>query len=140
MSIRGRGPHTLIVQPRKYERIQGAKMLVNDGPAVLVERCAVQSVREWSTSEEYLTHGVQLLSLRRVFAREWPGDSNAAVFFKGGEFEVVGDPQEMDISPKTSHWVVTIKWLGDADPPVIHDPDADPEPPDVPEGVPDGDG
>src|SRR5690606_26444655 len=117
MSIRGRGPHDVIVQPRQVIREKGAAVYVNDGLPVLVERCDVQSVREWAASEEDLTNGVTLLSLRRVFARKWPGDTNALAYFKGDKFEIVGDPQEMDRTARTSHFVITIRWLGKATPP-----------------------
>lgn len=119
MSIRGRGPHTVIVQRRKRGRINGISGLIPDGDPVVIRRCSVQSVREWATAEEEYTHGLQLLSMRRVFTRTWPGDVNSLVYFAGGEFETVGDPQHMDGSPRTEHWVITIKWLGDAPPPTV---------------------
>ena len=119
MSIRGRGVHDLIVQPKKIERVKGAKTVVDDGPPVLLRKCDVQSVREWATSEEDLAHGVTLLSLRRVFARHWVGDSNAFVYFDGSVYEIVGDPQRMDRSRRTSHWLITIRWLGVAEAPLI---------------------
>ncbi|MFD5599924.1 hypothetical protein ACFWHR_07680 [Leucobacter sp. NPDC058333] len=121
MSIRGRGPHTVILQPRKIERYQGAVDYVDDGPPVKIERCSVQSVREWATAEEIFTHGLSLLSMRRVFTRTWPADANGLVYFNGGIFETVGDPQHMDGSRRTAHWVTTIKWLGDGPPPHVPD-------------------
>lgn len=122
MSIRGRGRHSVIIQPRKTERIDGRRIFVVDGPPVLIRQCSVQSVREWATAEEVLTYGLQLISMRRVFARKWAGDVNALVYFDGGEFEVIGDPQNMDGSPRTKHWLTTIRWLGDKPAPVIPDP------------------
>ncbi|UOR02064.1 hypothetical protein MUN77_01650 [Leucobacter allii] len=119
MSIRGRGPHDLIVQPRKITRVQGSKLTVNDGAPVLLKRCDVQSVREWATSEEDLSNGITLLSLRRVFARKWVGDSNALVYFDGGVFEIVGDPQRLDRTRRTAHWLVTIRWLGNETAPTV---------------------
>lgn len=121
MSIRGRGPHSLIIQPMRIERVKGAKVSVKDGPPVLIKNCDVQSVREWATAEENLAHGVALLSMRRVFSRKWAGDSNALVYFDGGEYEVVGDPQEMPRTRRTAHWLTTIRWLGNATPPVVPD-------------------
>lgn len=136
-SIRGRGPHTVIVQPRMTQRVDGKRQFVNDGPPVAVRRCSVQSVREWATAEEVQTYGLQLISMRRVFSRSWPGDVNALVYFNGGVFEVVGDPQHMDQSRRTHHWVTTIKWLGNAVAPTIPPP---PDEDDDDEEVPDGDG
>lgn len=118
-SIRGRGPHSVIIQPRRVERTAGMSSYVDDGPPIQINHCSVQSVREWATAEEIYASGLQLLSMRRVFAREWPGDVNSLVYFDGGEFETVGDPQRMDVSRRTFHWVVTIKWLGQkAAPPI----------------------
>ena len=146
MSIRGRGPHTVVIQPRKITRAHGARQYVNDGPPIEVKHCSVQSVREWATAEEVLTHGLQLISMRRVFSRVWHGDVNALVYFDGGEFELVGDPQFMDQSRRTLHWVTTIRWLGNAeapslapDPDPAEGPDPEPEPdPGDDEEVPDG--
>ena len=143
MSIRGRGPHAVVVQPRKIERVDGKRRFVNDGPPVRVDRCSVQSVREWASAEEVLTHGLQLISMRRVFSRTWPGDVNALVYFEGGEYEVVGDPQHMDQSRRTLHWVTTIRWLGNAEAPTAPGASAPVEPggiDDTPGGDDDGDG
>lgn len=118
-SIRGRGNHDIVVQPRKINRINGRRAYVNDGPPVMVKRCAVQSVREWATAEEDHTAGIQYLSMRRVFSRTWPGDENSLVYVNGGEFETVGDPQHMDGSRRTEHWVITIKWLRDTPAPKV---------------------
>lgn len=122
MSIRGRGRHSVIVQPRKTERIDGRRIFVADGPPVLIRQCSVQSVREWATAEEERAYGLQLISMRRVFSRKWAGDVNALVYFSGGEFEVVGDPQHMDGSPRTEHWLTTIRWLGDKPAPTVPGP------------------
>lgn len=119
MSIRGKGVHDVIVQPRKVERVKGAVVYVNDGPPVLIRKCDVQSVREWATAEESFAYGVTLLSMRRVYARTWPGDVNALVYFDGGEYETVGDPQQFPRSKRTAHVLTTIKWLGDKPAPVI---------------------
>lgn len=127
MSIRGRGPHSVIVQNRKLVRVNGQADYENDGPPTLIKGCSVQSVREWATAEEVLTNGLQLISMRRVFTRKWPGTVNSLVYFNGGEFETVGDPQEMDQSRRTSHFVITIRWLGDKPAPVVPAP----APPDI---------
>lgn len=121
-SIRGRGPHDLIVQPKKYIREKGGKVLVDDGPPVWVRKCDVQSVREWATSEEDLSNGIKLLSLRRVFARRWPFGPDSHVYFKGDVFEIVGDAQEMDRSKRTAHWLITIRRIGPEVPPVVPKP------------------
>lgn len=125
MSIRGRGRHTVIVQPRKVTRIAGMQQIVNDGDPVVIKRCSVQSVREWASAEEFHEAGLQLNSMRRMFAREWVGDVYAHVYFDGGVYEVLGTPQHMDQTPRTEHWVITIRWLHDAAPPVLPDTEGD---------------
>ncbi|MGK0740433.1 hypothetical protein ACSHWG_00890 [Leucobacter sp. Z1108] len=123
-SIRGRGHHEVIVQRRTVGRKNTFVNYVNEGDPIVIKRCSVQSVREWATAEENYAYGLSQLSMRRVFARDWPGDVNSLVYFNGGEFETVGDPQHMDGSPRTEHWVITIKWLRDVPPPVIPEPPA----------------
>ena len=113
MSIRGRGPHTVYIQRRKVARVSGMSGYVDDGPWVLVDGVDVQSVREWSTSEEYYENGLRLLDLARLFARDWVGDENSIVWFDGGCYETVGKPQHRDRTPRTRHWVVTLRWLRD---------------------------
>lgn len=119
MSIRGRGPDTVIVQPRKVVLVKGAPSYVDDGPPVAVENCDVQSVREWATSEEELDFGVKMLSLRRVFTRSWPGDVNAVAYYDGDLWEVVGDPQRFGRTKRTAHMLITIRRIGNAEPPVV---------------------
>ena len=121
-SIRGRGPDTVIIQNRRVARVSGVQDYVPVGDPVRIERCSVQSVREWATAEEVLTYGLQLISMRRVFTRTWPGDVNSLVYFDGGEYETVGDPQQFIQSRRTKHFVVTIRWLGDKPAPVVPDP------------------
>lgn len=111
MSIRGRGPHTVWVQNRVLGRIDGYTDYVNDGVPVKIKSADVQSVREWSTSEEYYDEGLRLLNLARVFTRNWPGDENALIYWDGSEYETVGNPQRMDRTRRTKHWMTTIKWL-----------------------------
>jgi len=124
-SIRGRGPHTVIVQNRVKSRVNGIAAYVPDGDPITLPNVHVQSVREWASAEEYYEEGLRLLSMNRIFAREWPGNVDSLVYFNGGEYETVGTPQHMDGSKRTHHWVVTIKWLGDkpapAGPEVVSD-------------------
>ncbi|MBU3995587.1 MAG: hypothetical protein KKF42_07410 [Actinobacteria bacterium] len=119
MSIRGYGPHSVIVQNRIKSRKNGQNFYVPDGPAILIESCHVQSVREWATAEEDYAMGLSLLSMNRIFTRTWPGTVDSLVYFRGGEYETVGTPQHMDGSRLTEHWVITIKWLGDRPAPEI---------------------
>ena len=93
---------------------RGVSELVEVGEPILV-RCAVQDAREWSTEEEDRTHGVQILSLRRLFSKTWPGDVNSHVYHKGDKFESVGFPQHRDMSRHTEHWSITLRWIGKDD-------------------------
>lgn len=119
MSIRGRGPDTVIVQPRRVELKKGAPVYVDDGPPVAIKRCDVQSVREWATSEEELDFGVKLLDLKRVFSRFWPGDVNGVAYYGGELWEVVGNPQRFGRTRLTTHYLTTIRRIGHAEPPVV---------------------
>lgn len=121
-SIRGRGHHSIIVQPRKSARVNGIRALVNDGDPFRIDRCAVQSVREWATAEELMTYGLQLISMLRVFTRVSPGDHNSLIYFDGGEYEVVGNVQRMDASKRTAHFLTTMRWLGNGPEPVLPSP------------------
>src|SRR3712207_1607284 len=104
-----RAPHVVYVQPRKrVKNERGKSDLVNDGPLVKV-RCAVQGAREWSTEEQSLAHGLQVLSIRRIFSKTWPGDVNALVYAEGKVFESVGDPVQLAMSRNTSHWSITVQ-------------------------------
>lgn len=119
MSIRGRGPDSVIVQPRKVVLVKGAPSYVDDGDPVLIEKCDVQSVREWATAEENLEFGLTLLSMRRVFTRKWAGDVNALAYFDGDLYEVVGDPQKFGRTKRTAHMLITIRRIGTAEPPAL---------------------
>lgn len=111
MSLRLNPPHVVEVQLREHVQSgRGYPEDVNVGDRIPV-RCSVQPVREWSTSEEYLDKGLQLLDLRRVFATHWPGDHRSLVYFEGDEFETVGAPQHNNMSPRTAHWAVTLRWV-----------------------------
>ena len=106
-------PHVVYVQPRGLvDNGRGKFEMTKLGPRVPV-RCSVQGAREWSTEEEQRSSGLQVLSIRRIFSRTWPGDVHALVYHKGKEFETVGDPVEQAMSRNTAHWSVTVRVIGD---------------------------
>ena len=108
-----RAPHTVHVQKRRMVRTdRGQRDYVNDGEPIPV-RCMVEPVRDWSSSEEVETLGLQVVDLSIIRSREWPGDVNSYVIFNGAEYETVGAPQHHSVSPRTEHYRVTIKWLRD---------------------------
>lgn len=109
MSLRSRPPHVVEVQLMEtVKTARGASEDVPVGDRITVP-CSVQPVREWSTAEEHLTYGLQLLDLRRIFATDWPGTATSLVFHEGDEFETVGDPQHLSMSRRTSHWAITVR-------------------------------
>jgi hypothetical protein len=114
MSLLGRrAPHTVQVQKRTMVRdARGNREYVPDGTPITV-RCMVEPVRDWSSSEEVETLGLQVVDLAIVRSREWPGDINSYVLFNGAEYETVGAPQSHSVSRRTGHHRVTIKWLRD---------------------------
>lgn len=114
MSLLGRkAPHTVQVQKRKMVRNdRGQREYVPDGTPIAV-RCMVEPVRDWSSSEEVESLGLQVVDLAIVRARKWPGDINSYVLFDGAEYETVGAPQRHSVSKRTGHHRVTIKWLRD---------------------------
>lgn len=132
MSIRGHGPHSVVVQNRVKSRKNGQTVYRPDGNPILIPSCHVQSVREWATAEEIYDNGLSLLSMNRIFTRTWPGNVDSIIYFRGGRYETVGTPQYMDGSKRTEHWVITIKWLGDEDAPAIPSPPAVPDAPATP--------
>ena len=111
-SIRGRGKDTIHIQKREIRRVNGFQEYVNIGDPIEMRHVSMQSVREWASAEEEYMDGLQLLSLRRMFARSWPGDVHSIVYFEGRQYETVGEPQRMDGSPRTAHWVITLKLVG----------------------------
>ena len=111
--LTSRAPHVVWVQHRvRAGNGRGVSELVNVGSRVRV-RCSVQGAREWSTEEETHTRGLQILSIRRIFSKTWPADVNGLVYYKGQEFETVGDPVEQAMSRNTAHWSVTVRVIGD---------------------------
>ena len=109
MSILLFPPHTVEVQLRELTKVGNGQMELTDVGARINVRCMVQGVREWSTEEEDKTSGLQIISQARLYCRTWPGDVNSGVFYKGIEYECVGDPVEQEMSLPTHHWAVTLK-------------------------------
>jgi hypothetical protein len=112
MSLLTRGaPHKFLVQNRKLTRNdRGQQVYVPDGEPIPV-RGMVEPVRDWSSAEETETLGLQVIDLGVVRAKKWPGDINSHVIYAGSLYETVGAPQHHSVSPRTSHFRVTIKWL-----------------------------
>lgn len=112
MSLLGRrAPHRATIQNRKLTRnAQGLQVFVPDGDPIPV-KCMIEPVRDWSSSEEVETLGLQVVDLGVVRSKKWPGDIDSHVLFNGSWYETVGAPQHHSVSRRTSHYRVTIKWL-----------------------------
>lgn len=112
MSLLGRrAPHTVQVQNQGMTRdVRGLQKLGPVGARIPV-RCMVEPVRDWSQAEETDALGLQVIDLRVLRAREWPGDVLSLVLWEGDWYETVGAPQHHSVSKRTGHWRVTIKWL-----------------------------
>lgn len=120
-------PHVVEVQRQHYvyneDRMRDE--LAPYGEPIEV-RCAVQDVRDWSSKEEITTNGLQLLAMRMVISREWPGNVDSLVYYEGTEFETIGSPQERKMSPRTRHWTTTLRMVGkDTRPPREPAPEPD---------------
>lgn len=114
MSLLGRrAPHIVLVQNRESDRTpQGTRADKNVGEPIPV-RCMVEPVRDWSSSEEVESLGLQVVDLAIVRARTWPGDIKSHIIFENALYETVGAPQHHSVSRRTGHYRVTIKWLRD---------------------------
>lgn len=112
MTLLGRrAPHLAYVQNRTVVRDErGMQSLINVGDPVAV-KCMVEPVRDWSSVEESRELGLQMIDLAVVRAKHWPGDIDAHVTYNGSLYETVGAPQHYNVSPRTSHFRITLKWL-----------------------------
>jgi hypothetical protein len=114
VSLLDRGRHeVLVVQRANVLNERKQKVWQITAPAEYV-RCAVQPVREWSTSEESFSDGIQMLDLRRMFTRRWPGDIHSHALYLYERYETVGAPQLQRMSRRTQHFAVTLRYIGSA--------------------------
>lgn len=113
MSILRDPPHVVQLQRMKRSQsVRGTYEDVPEGEPIDVP-CSVQAVREWSSAEEIPVDGLQVLTLCRVFAADWPGDIRSIVRWDGHVWETVGDPQHFTQGRRTHHWAVTIRKRGE---------------------------
>lgn len=111
--LRRKAPHTVLVQNRETTRNDaGLRVDENVGDPIPV-RCMGEPVRDWSSSEEVESLGLQVVDLTIIRASTWPGDIKSHVIYAGALYETVGAPQHHNVSRRTSHYRVTIKWLRD---------------------------
>ncbi|WP_136057244.1 hypothetical protein [Microbacterium sp. K24] len=108
-----RAPHLVHVQNRTMTRDSRGLPVMNEVGKPIGVRCMVEPVRDWSSSEEVETLGLQVVDMAIVRAKEWPGDVNSHITWNGALFETVGAPQHHSVSRKTGHYRVTLKWLKD---------------------------
>ena len=107
-----KAPHVAWVQLRESGRTkEGTRALVAFDEPISV-RCKVEPVRDWSSAEESYFAGLQVKDLRVIYARTWPGDLHSMTLIDGELYETVGQPQLYNASPRTSHYRITVKWVG----------------------------
>lgn len=112
MSLLGRkAPHTVQVQNQVMVRNERGLPVLAPSGALLPVKCMVEPVRDWSQAEETAALGLQIVDLRVVRARTWPGDVLSLILWEGDWYETVGAPQHHSVSKRTGHYRVTIKWL-----------------------------
>lgn len=108
-----KAPHELWVQLRETVRTpEGLRTQLEIGDPIRV-RCKVEPVRDWSSAEETYFAGLQVKDLRVIYSRTWPGDLNSIILYRGELYETVGQPQLYNSSRRTSHYRITVKWIGD---------------------------
>lgn len=109
-----KAPHTVLVQKRTLTRDAGGRpVFVADGPPV-EHRCGVQPARDWSSAEESMAAGLQILEMAVIISRTWSGDENSHVIYGDSLYEMIGAPQHQNMSRRTSHWRVTVRRIGPA--------------------------
>lgn len=104
-------PHVVYVLNRTEARDASGRRVYVPG-AFTPHRCAVQPARDWSSAEESVTAGLQLIDLRVVLSREWSGDENSHVYWDGDVYEMIGAAQPQKMSRRTRHWRVTMRRIG----------------------------
>lgn len=108
-----KAPHTVLVQKRETTRDERGGRIDSDVGEPIPVRCMVEPVRDWSSSEEVESLGLQVVDLAIIRSQKWPGDIKSHVIFEGALYETVGAPQRHSVSRRTGHYRVTVKWLRD---------------------------
>lgn len=89
---------------------EGTRAMQELGTPILV-RGTAEPVRDWSSSEEQQSNGLQILNLVIFRSRLWPGDEHSLIEYEGDVYETVGAPQQHHTGRRTKHWRVTFRWL-----------------------------
>lgn len=105
VSLLDRGPHTLMLQKRRPVDGPHGTTLQNVGKPVPVMG-AFQPVSATETSND----GVIASVTRRFISRSFSGDVYSLLTdSRGAAWDVVGEPQVYDMSPRTSHVEVLLR-------------------------------
>ncbi|MDQ1113935.1 hypothetical protein QE418_003383 [Microbacterium testaceum] len=114
MSRRILGRTHVLVEERITTRDDGGGRITERiiGPRRRV-KCSTVPVREWSAAEEQEMLGLQIVDMLVLLATDWPGDVKSLVIKDGQTYETVGAPQHFELGRRTSHWRVTLRWLGE---------------------------
>ena len=104
MSMFARPPHVVTVQARHPVTTAHGTAFEHVGKPVDVP-CTVRAVSAAETNVDGLT----ALTMRRIVARDWPGDIYSLVTWGGDTWQQQGDAQLFDGSPATRHWEVFLR-------------------------------
>lgn len=108
MSLLDTPPHLVVVQNRTASKdSRGQTIYTNVGDPVDVH-CSCQPL----SASESNVDGLQALTKRFIVSRTWPGDILSTVIWGGFDWDVVGDPQHLSMSPATDHWEIVIEKRG----------------------------
>lgn len=111
MSLLRRPPHRVRVQRMETKRTpEGHRKMIEVGKPIPV-RGTAEPVRDWSSSEEQQSNGLQILNLIIFRAPTWPGDEHSLIEYEGSVYETVGAPQHHHTGRRTKHWRLTFRWL-----------------------------
>ncbi|WP_213816229.1 hypothetical protein [Glaciihabitans sp. dw_435] len=109
MGILDNGPHNVIVQLRKNEPdpVRGKLVLTATGEPIPMKGVSVQPL----SSEDRIALGGAVKTtdtVSKITSRTWPGAALSLVIYDGYEWDTIGDPLHMGMSPRTEHWETRI--------------------------------
>lgn len=99
-----RPPHRVQVQRREPVRTAHGTSFEPVGDPITV-RCIVRAV----SASESNVDGLTAQTMRRIVARDWPGDIYSLVSWGGIVWQQQGDAQLFDGSIRTRHWEVLLR-------------------------------
>lgn len=106
MSIWNRLPHTVDVylvveKPAKYNETKKEVDYNNPLPV----RCFIQMV----SSEETFSMGKSINSVYRIYAKEWPGQFDSVIRYKGRTLRQIGDADDTSDIERVGHVEILVE-------------------------------